>query len=278
MYATSADFRIKHVQSRKYLSEERTREIFPADPTTDCFIDFVRLRPRISDEIPGERIALSCIFSLGTAKEDAMYNVVSTCAYGMTPNGEQIVEARRLKEETLKSAGAAGTKELDAKAIEFELKNWDLLDAQRIVLDNSFDFIIESVGVYSPDMLVSLACDNIIDRLRRVSNNNPASTASTTTIVSGDSTMPNCFDIILIGEDYTIGKILEYALFTLYFEGAIHRTINYCGFKKVHPHDTDSIIRLAYIAEVDDPSIVGANLKQAAEAAIEIIRNIKRAF
>ena len=52
-------------------------------------IDFVRLRPKISDELPGEKLHLTCEFSIGTAKEDGTFNVVSTCSYGFTLDDEQ---------------------------------------------------------------------------------------------------------------------------------------------------------------------------------------------
>ena len=50
------------------------------------YIDFARLRPGIGDQIEGEHIKLSAEFSVHTAKEDGMFNVVSKCAYGNTPD------------------------------------------------------------------------------------------------------------------------------------------------------------------------------------------------
>ena len=52
--------------------------------------------------------------------------------------------------------------------------------------------------------------------------------------------IPYAYDITLTGEDYTIGKALEYIL---------HKNMNkyqlvYVGFIKKHPHDRDSIIRV----------------------------------
>ena len=56
----------------KSLPQDKVREIFPADDITGYFIDFVRLRPRISDEIPGERLHLTCEFDISSAKEDGI--------------------------------------------------------------------------------------------------------------------------------------------------------------------------------------------------------------
>ena len=60
----------------------------------------------------------------------------------------------------------------------------------------------------------------------------------------GEVTMSNCYDIILENEDYTIGKMLEFILYDTYYEN--EKTLSFCGFKKFHPHDEESIIRLAY--------------------------------
>ena len=53
----------------EYLSENDTRKIFPPGEL-GYYIDFARLRPKISDEIPGEKLHLTCEFGIGTAKDD----------------------------------------------------------------------------------------------------------------------------------------------------------------------------------------------------------------
>jgi hypothetical protein len=83
---TSGDFRIKNKESGNYLTEAETRKIFPADPMTHSFIDFIRLRPKLGDTIPGEKIKLTCEFSVANAKVNSMFNVVSKCAYGNSPD------------------------------------------------------------------------------------------------------------------------------------------------------------------------------------------------
>ena len=74
-----------------------------------------------------------------------------------------------------------------------------------------------------------------------------------TMIKRSSSTIPNSYDIILEGEDYTLGKILEYMLYEKFYEGT--QIFTYCGFKKVHPHDNDSIIRIAYKDAVEKSTI-----------------------
>ena len=83
--------------------------------------------------------------------------------------------------------------------------------------------------------------------------------------------MKNCFDIILENEDYTIGKIMEYALFSKYYENI--KTLSYCGFVKMHPHDKDSIIRVAY-KELTEKTVIMQNLKECVKDLVQVYQII----
>ena len=73
-------------------------------------------------------------------------------------------------------------------------------------------------------------------------------------ITESVNTIENCYDIILENEDYTIGKILEFVLYKKYFTEL--GELSYCGFIKKHPHDKNSIIRIAFKNIVDNTTIV----------------------
>ena len=81
MYLTTQDFRVKNTSSEKYLDESTVRKIFPPDTITNDFILFARLRPKISNEVPGEEIKINAKMSVHTGGEDGMYNTVSCCTY-----------------------------------------------------------------------------------------------------------------------------------------------------------------------------------------------------
>jgi DNA-directed RNA polymerase subunit L len=85
--------------------------------------------------------------------------------------------------------------------------------------------------------------------------------------------MANSFDITLENDDYTIGKSIEYLLYTKFYEGI--KTLTYCGYKKMHPHDSDSIIRLAYKENVDI-QFIKQNLLECVADAIQIFRKVKK--
>ena len=100
LFITTNDFVIKDKTTGKTLPKDDIRKIFPKDLITDDYIDFVRLRPKITDEIKGEKLHLTCEFSIGTAKEDGMFNAVSTCSYGFTiDNAAQQVELSKKKQQ-----------------------------------------------------------------------------------------------------------------------------------------------------------------------------------
>ena len=86
--------------------------------------------------------------------------------------------------------------------------------------------------------------------------------------------MSNSFDIILENEDYTIGKVIEYFLYTKFYETKI---LTFCGFKKMHPHDSYSIIRVAYKDAIDKSTIKG-QLKECIDDSIQIFSIVKKEF
>ena len=88
------------------------------------------------------------------------------------------------------------------------------------------------------------------------------------------NTMKNCYDIILENEDYTIGKVIEYFLYTKFYETKI---LTFCGFKKEHPHDDFSIIRVAYADAIEKSTIKG-HFKECLEDAKQILTRLKKDF
>jgi DNA-directed RNA polymerase subunit L len=266
MFVTTKDFKVKNITTNEYLNEKDRQAIFPPNNLTGYYIDFVRLRPKISDEIPGEKLQFTCEFSISNAKVDGMFNVVSTCAYQFTLDNVKIEEELSKKIQGWKDQG------YDKHQIDFEEKNWRLLDAKRIFQKDSFDFVVQSVGVFGAKEIVQKACSIIIKKLEDLI---VLIDTDELNIIQSVNTLKNAFDITLENEDYTIGKILEFLMYTKFFEEL--GTLSFCGFKKMHPHDSDSIIRLAYKNETDN-SIVKQNLKMVTGLAVEIYTKIKNEF
>lgn len=265
IYVTTKDFVIKDLISGKPLPENKIREIFPADDLTGDFIDFVRLKSKPAEEIQGKIIHLTCEFDIGTAKEDAAYNVVSTCAYGNTiDDAVQEAKLAQLKQKWKDE----GKKEAE---IEFESTNWKLLEGKRIFKKDSFDFVIQSIGIYTNAELLILACKVMIEKLQNLNSNIEKDQIE---IKIAESTIPNCYDIKLENEDYTIGKVIEYFMLSSFYEKGV---LTYCGFKMLHPHDTYSLIRLAYKEQIVIDSIKN-DLKTCVEYSINTFTKIRKEF
>jgi DNA-directed RNA polymerase subunit L len=267
IYVTTGDFRIKNIHTNEYLSEKDNLEIFPRDEITGDFIDFVRLRPRISDEIRGEQLHFISELSIAKPKEDSMFNVASTSSYGYTLDIVAIEDELTKKAQKWKDEGK--TKD----EIDFAKKDWKLLEGQRITKKDSFDFIIETVGVYTNQDLVKLACKNLVDRLDKLKT---IIETNDIEISPSESTIKNCFDVLLKDDDYTIGKSIEFAMYSKFYES--NKTLNYCGYVKSHPHDPDSILRVGYREEIADSSVVKQNMLECIEELKIVYETINKKF
>ena len=262
LYITTDDFKIKNQKTNTYLNTIDQRDIFPPNKITNSYIDFCRLRPKISENIPGEQLKLSCKFSIGTAKENGSFNVVSTCAYRYTLDYNAIEDTKIIKEEELK------IKYSEEADIKYHLQDWENLDAKRIYIPDSFDFIIESLNVYTNTYIITIAISIIINRLTTIIE---LYSSKTNLIINSEVTIPNCFDIILENEDYTIGNILEYTLYKMYYLD--QKTINFCGFRKPHPHINISIIRLAFTTPTEKAKVI-EYITNSATIAIQLYQKI----
>ena len=266
VYVTTEDFKIKNKHTGNYLTKEETRKIFPANKRTGYYIDFARLRPKISDTIPGEQLKLTAEFSISNALNNSSFNVVSKCAYGNTPDLIAVNEQWEKQEAKLRS------QDVPATEIEFQKRNFYILDAQRSFVADSFDFSVQTVGVFDNMEIVKKANEVLIRKFAEMVEDIDSDTVQ---ILNSESTVDNCFDIILVDEDYTMGKVIEFILYDMYYIG--DKTLTYCGFKKFHPHDTKSTVRIAFSA-VADKAMVKQYLRIASMEAQAVFKRVGNLF
>ena len=270
-YVSTKDFKLKNKTNGKYLTDVKVHEIFPPNPISGDYIEFARLLPKMTEYGEGEQLAMTCELDIGTAKEDGAFNVVSTCSYQMTMDPMKVDEAWRVKEAELVKEGVAtiGSEEMKAQR-----KNWSLLEAQRQTKEDSFDFVVETVGVFTNAEIVSKAaqiminkCTNFIRDIESGENH----------IIPTVSTIQNGFDIELRGEDYTLGKVIEFFLHDKHY--AEDQTITYCAFRKIHPHNPDSMIRVGFAETVGvDEGVVAQYITTCARDAISVFEHIRDQF
>ena len=252
LQVTTKDFVIKNKETNEPADLED--EIFPPfrpDDGKSYYITFITLRPRISNEIPGEKIHFTCDFSVANVRVNSMFNAVSNCSFGNSIDREQC-------EYILEKKRDEWALTMTKKEIEREEANWYLLEAKRIFKPDSFDFTIETVGVFTNKEILFNACKFIVELLKDVAisfeNNDDV------TIKKSLSTIQNSWDIIFI-DDYTIGKLLEHSFNKL--------DVTYCGYIKLHPHDEESTLRVAFKKDVEEEDVLQMLIK-AIEENIEL--------
>jgi len=281
MYVTTQDIKIRNTKTQTYLNEDDRRDIFPPDPMTGYYIDIVRLRPRLTPTSEGERITFTAKLSVATVDDNSMYNMVSTCCYGNTQDPVKVNEQYKIKEQELKDSGVKG------ESLELAMKDWQLLDAQRYFIPNSFDFTIKTIGVYTCKELLNIACERLMEKAKTIKsiietpnkNTNINSTEDTNVkdvdIQTTTSTVQNGYDVIVYNEDYTLGTILQYLLYSSHYEG--DKQMTFCGFKKFHPHHNNIMVRLGY-QEPTEKSVVAAHLIEALNNMVSVYENMMAMF
>jgi len=276
IYVTTADFRIKNKSNGRQLTTAEMERLFPRDKITNSHIIFARLRPKISDTIPGEHLKLSCEFAISNAAENSAFTAVCCSVYGNTIDVEAANKAWDSAELRIRDDAAKRNESVNLTELEFQKKNFQILDRQRYFVEDSFDFNIESVGIYEPRELCKIACDILkyqFDKLgEEIESDN-------VTIVKSETTMNNSYDFILERGDYTVGKALEYTLYEKGFMGkGGSPKMEFCGFKKMHPHDAHSIIRVSYIDNAADKNWLKNDLKQSCSELSYIFKSISSKF
>ena len=263
MYVTTEDFNIFDKKTGKQLADAQRNKIFPADKLTKDHILFARLRPG-NEKSAGESLHFKADFDVGTGRENGMFSVASVSSYINTIDPAKVNSEWSKEEKKVEG-------EMSPAELALFKQNWMLLNAQRHFLNNSFDFTIESVGFYGNENLVVMACDIMLDKIRVFSESVNDKTAE---IKVSETTMNNCYDITLKNEDYTLGKVLEFILHEEYYKNDV---LSFCGFKKFHPHDDDSIIRIAF-TENQDMMYIYDTLISVCSLASDVYSKIKTNF
>ncbi len=202
IYITTEDLEVYNIDTQEKMDSS---QIFPPDPITNQYIDLLRLKPQLNENIPGESIEFICTMTIGNASENSSFNVVSKSTYKNTLDANAADIAWSKHKSTIKSK----------ENMEFIQKNWYLLEAKRYFIENSFDFKIKTIGIWTNQELIKLACDVMHKKLENLKN---ILENGTIQINESQSTISNCYDIILMNENYTLGKCLEYILHTNYYQ------------------------------------------------------------
>ena len=261
IYVTTEDFKIKKKSSGEMIGKEHRDRIFPKNVISQHYIDFARLGAYVDETVETEQIKFTANFCLHSSKENGCYSVVSKCAYENTKDPERIMTAWKKREAELlkdianvEDISQVNTDERQAveSRIQFEHRDFLFLDAQRYFKDDSFDFSIETIGVFTNQEIVLKACvflQNSFHNFTKDLETGKYIIQKSSYMQEHSSTMENSYDVVLEDKDYTFGKVIEFILYEKFF--VEKQILSFCGFKKFHPHNSYSVLRIAFHEKVE---------------------------
>ena len=254
---TTRDFKIVAKDKEVSVGDAETRKLFPPDRITQDYILLSVLLPKVSETDEPETLSMTLNFSIGNAKQDSCWNVVSKCAYFNKPDDARV-----------KKAIAEKPKE--------EQRDFELLDAQRLFVPNHFVFHLTTLGVFTNQEILQKACTFLIERMTDFSRFLEKATFTTTHY--GDIEpfalyqTETGFYLRIEEDDYTIGKLIENHLSLLF-----GKDIYYISFKKDHPHHTPCFVTFQYVNPVELDTII-QHLSQVSKKITDSYKSISTYF
>lgn len=244
---TTDDFKIIKKSTQKETTFSK-HNLFPKDPKTKDPIVICYLNPQVSQNDPVQEIEAHLEFSVGTAKEDSCWNVVSKCLFYNSPDEQKIETYKETIDEEKK-------------------RDFEILDSQRHFLKDHFVFHIETLGIYSNKDIIIMASNHLVDYFKQIkietkkinnfrrSYNQSVYYENMINIFKDDKKTHNVFILRLENEDYTVGKLIEKYLFNHRVEND-ESNMNYVTFNKKHPHNDYSYVNIIYNEEENEDKII----------------------
>lgn len=268
-YVTTDDITVRQVPpddsdemsplNKDLLAKMDPKQLFPHDPITNDPIVICRLKPAITKDIEGQALKLTAKISISTAKDNGCYNVVSTCSFSNTMN---VTAANMAWEQNVVDRNYDTPEQQDK-----ERKNWMLLEGKRYFTERSYEFVLETLGIYENEILIKTACKIMVENLLQFRD------MTNITIVNSETTISNCKDIVS-QIDYSIGNMLEYFIYQIYYEG--NKELVFVNFLKEHPHDTNSILRIALKPETE--TTIEVMIPSVCDIIIEYLTKVSNLF
>lgn len=251
LMVTSRDIQLFSIKNNRKADKAEQLKIFPPDPLTTDFIDIALLRPNTILTIPPASLHITGTLTVSTAGENGSYAVATEATCICTQD-------KALAKRELKDREKIWLKEgISPSTMQMRKSDFMRLDAFRMIIPRAFTLKIATVGVFSPEVLVSKACDVIISNLASLEGNLMEESSNLT---AGKSTIPYSYDYRLTSDSNTIGRLLESVMFDQYYSK--DKTLTYCGFSKPHPHSENAILRFSF--HIDTNSL----------AAIQFLRTV----
>ena len=190
--------------------------------------------------------------TIGTGRENARFIPVSQCSYSYTID-ENPERQKRVFQDWLASHKKVNLSELESNPerkgeLEREFKTMEI--ARCFKQDEngepfSFDFIVESVGVLTPDYIVARALDILQAKCLQYGGIDTGDLPASIEIHPADAKMRG-YDFLFKGEDHTLGNLLQ-----TYMEQNLMASgeLTFAGYKVPHPLRDEMVLRIGIKSE-----------------------------
>lgn len=269
------------------VGEAAAAAMFPADPITGDSSLLISLRAQWNPEQPPEEVDLTAYPIVGRGRDFSGFCPVSQCTFANTRDTDPVREDQFFKDWLLAFKKIEATAEVPAPTLASYKKEWNTMAAQRCFLldpatgePNSFDFVIESVGIRPVRDIVAEGIKSVIDLVKPYAVAETALDTIGVTIQPADSRMDG-LDLMFDGQEHTLGNLLQAIITEIYItNGGAESPISYAAYKVRHPLKREMTLRLGFRAgyQGEPKGIVRQVLVTAANQAISIFESLGRSW
>jgi len=207
------------------------------------------LKGRVGTQEP-ETLSFEATATLGTGRENAQFIPTCQCSYKYTLDNDP-ERVKEHYEKWLSTYKKFTPTELEAnptkkQELEREFKTMEI--ARCFKVDernepNSFDFIIESVGVLDPVYIVARALQVLQEKAAFYSSVDTGDLPSSVQVRPADARMKG-FDFIFQKEDHTLGNLLQTWMEKNLMDSG-DSGVTFVGYKVPHPLKDEMLLRVA---------------------------------
>jgi DNA-directed RNA polymerase subunit L len=288
----TSHFKIRRISTNTMLKESEVRRILPPNTLTGDFIPIVKLKPkyytdlgmRQLNEVPSNitvpnttpiSLKLTAKLVRSNGMENGHFSPVCTCAYGNSIDQTVIKQ----KEDEYVSETNRKNAELGLSAIDEEVlrRRFQINEVYKYYKTddygepNSFDFVIESIGQYTPIELIHRGFLELITEMDKFIE--AVRTRNTELVdVKPSKTIGNGFEIIAKDMNDTLGNIIQCYLVNnccLYDLGD-KRTLESITYNKVHQLEDKVLFTVRCLKKGIDETISDVFLKGCEELVVHL--------
>ena len=252
-YITASDFECLKKNEEGDVERIPNTKFFRPDPITAQTCLLAVLKPFVEGQEP-EEIHIEAHASLGKGKEHTRFNPTSQCSYAYTrdENPARILE---LWQKWLVEQKKADPAELDKpehadrkKILENEFRSLEINRCFKVGDDgeaNSFDFVVESVGMMDPYEILLRAFTAVTALASKYASLSPGKLPDNLEVRPSDGQMRS-YDFVFTGEDHTLGNLLQTWLDDNKVNAGPEKGgVLFAGYCIPHPLRNEMVLRIA---------------------------------